>query len=215
MTPKERVEKISNIYALAFIKHDTISVEISLKRILDILFVFLSIALLIIPMIFIALVVLCTSKGGVIHWSSRIGVNNNFFKMPKFRTMLTDTPNVATHLLTSPDQYLTPIGSFLRKNSLDELPQLWSILKGDMTFVGPRPALYNQEDLVELRTKFGVHKVKPGLTGWAQINGRDELSIQEKVILDKYYLDNMSFVLDIKILFATFFKVIHNDGVSH
>jgi O-antigen biosynthesis protein WbqP len=186
-----------------------------LKRILDILFVFLSIALLIIPMIFIALVVLCTSKGGVIHWSSRVGVNNIFFKMPKFRTMLTDTPNVATHLLTSPDQYLTPIGSFLRKNSLDELPQLWSILKGDMTFVGPRPALYNQEDLVEIRTKFGVHKLKPGLTGWSQINGRDELSIQEKVILDRYYLDNMSFVLDIKILFATFFKVIQKDGVSH
>ena len=186
-----------------------------MKRILDILFVFLSIALLIIPMIFIALVVLCTSKGGVIHWSSRVGVNNIFFKMPKFRTMLTDTPNVATHLLTSPDQYLTPIGSFLRKNSLDELPQLWSILKGDMTFVGPRPALYNQEDLVEIRTKFGVHKLKPGLTGWSQINGRDELSIQEKVILDRYYLDNMSFVLDIKILFATFFKVIQKDGVSH
>ena len=129
--------------------------------------------------------------------------------------MLTYTPSVATHLLTNPDQYLTPIGSFLRKNSLDELPQLWSILKGDMTFVGPRPALYNQEDLVEIRTKFGVHKLKPGLTGWAQINGRDELSIQEKVILDKYYLDNMSFVLDIKILFATFFKVIQKDGVSH
>lgn len=202
-------------YALAFIKHDTISVEIPLKRTLDIFLVFLSIALLIIPMIFIALAVLYTSKGSVIHWSSRVGVNNNFFKMPKFRTMLTDTPSVATHLLTNPDQYLTPIGSFLRKNSLDELPQLWSILKGDMTFVGPRPALYNQEDLVELRTKLGVHKIKPGLTGWAQINGRDELSILEKVILDKYYLDNMSILLDIKILFATFFKVINNDGVSH
>jgi O-antigen biosynthesis protein WbqP len=189
--------------------------EIPLKRTLDILLVFLSTALLIIPLIFIGLAVLCTSKGGVIHWSSRVGVNNNIFKMPKFRTMLTDTPSVATHLLTNPDQYLTPIGSFLRKNSLDELPQLLSILKGDMTFVGPRPALYNQEDLVEIRTKFGVHKLKPGLTGWAQINGRDELSIQEKVILDKYYLDNMSFVLDIKIIFATFFKVIHNDGVSH
>jgi len=186
-----------------------------LKRTLDILLVLLSIALLIIPMIFIGAAVLRTSKGGVIHWSSRVGMNNNFFKMPKFRTMLTETPSVATHLLTNPDQYLTPIGPFLRKNSLDELPQLWSILKGDMTFVGPRPALYNQDDLVELRTKFGVHKLKPGLTGWAQINGRDELSIQEKVILDKYYLDNMSFVLDIKILFATFFKVIHNDGVSH
>ena len=202
-------------YALAFIKHDTISVEIPLKRTLDIFLVFLSIALLIIPMIFIALAVLYTSKGSVIHWSSRVGVNNNFFKMPKFRTMLTDTPSVATHLLTNPDQYLTPIGSFLRKNSLDELPQLWSILKGDMTFVGPRPALYNQEDLVELRTKLGIHKIKPGLTGWAQINGRDELSILEKVILDKYYLDNMSILLDIKILFATFFKVINNDGVSH
>jgi len=156
-----------------------------------------------------------TSRGGILYWSNRVGRNNQTFKMPKFRTMRVNTPVVATHLLGNPENYLTPIGPFLRKSSLDELPQLWSILKGDMSFVGPRPALFNQDDLIKLRTNCGVHELVPGLTGWAQINGRDELSIPEKVRLDKYYLDNHSLLLDIKITITTLFKVVHKDGIVH
>ncbi|ABR88537.1 Sugar transferases involved in lipopolysaccharide synthesis [Janthinobacterium sp. Marseille] len=171
--------------------------------------------ILLLPIAFIAFVVKITSKGPAVYWSDRVGKHNKIFKMPKFRTMQVDTPAVATHLLTDPQQFLTPIGSFLRKSSLDELPQLWSILKGDMSFVGPRPALFNQDDLVALRTRFGVDNIKPGLTGWAQINGRDELPIPEKVALDVEYLKLQSFWFDIKILVLTFQKVLKKDGITH
>jgi O-antigen biosynthesis protein WbqP len=166
-------------------------------------------------MFVVAVLVRLTSKGPVLYWSDRIGVNNAVFRMPKFRTMRIDTPAVATHLLEKPDIYLTPIGSFLRKFSLDELPQLWSIIKGDMSFVGPRPALYNQDDLVELRTQRGIHKLIPGVTGWAQVNGRDELPIPIKVEFDEYYLNNRSFSLDLRILWITFVKVLKQEGVKH
>ena len=156
-----------------------------------------------------------TSPGPALYWSDRIGRNNRVFKMPKFRSMRIDTPAVATHLLQNPDQWLTPIGSFLRKSSLDELPQLWSILKGDMSFVGPRPALFNQDDLIALRTNAGVHKLVPGLTGWAQVNGRDELPIPEKVKLDLEYLHRRSFGFDLWILWLTLLKIVRRDGVSH
>ena len=161
------------------------------------------------------MLVITTSKGPVLYWSDRIGRNNEIFKMPKFRSMLIDTPAVATHLLDNPDVYLSPIGGFLRRFSLDELPQLLSVLKGDMSFVGPRPALYNQDDLIALRTEKGVDKLLPGITGWAQVNGRDELSIPDKVALDVEYLNRQSFWFDIKILWMTFLKVINRDGVSH
>lgn len=163
----------------------------------------------------VTLLVKMTSAGPAIYWSNRVGKNNTLFGMPKFRTMLVETPVVATHLLADPNMYVTPIGSFLRKSSLDELPQLWSILVGHMSFVGPRPALYNQYDLIELRTSSNVHTLVPGLTGWAQINGRDELPIPEKVKLDIYYLEHQSFLLDIKILFLTFLKVMRREGVTH
>ena len=166
-------------------------------------------------MLTIAFLVKITSKGSVLYWSDRVGINNRIFRMPKFRTMRIDTPAVATHLMTNPDVYLTPIGSFLRKFSLDELPQLYSILKGDISFVGPRPALYNQDDLVELRTKKGIHKLIPGITGWAQINGRDELPIPVKLEFDEYYLKNRSFVFDMKILWMTVVKVVRREGVTH
>ena len=166
-------------------------------------------------MIIIGALVIYTSRGGALYWSARVGRCNNQFMMPKFRTLVIDTPTVATHLLSNPKSYYTPIGSFLRSSSLDELPQLWSILKGDMSFVGPRPALFNQDDLIKLRTDLGVHKLVPGLTGWAQINGRDDLSIQDKALLDKYYLDKKSFALDIKIILATFKIVVCKKGVSH
>lgn len=156
-----------------------------------------------------------TSKGAIIYWSDRVGRHNKIFKMPKFRSMKIDTPAVATHLLPNPDTYLTPIGSFLRKSSLDELPQLWSILKGDMSFVGPRPALFNQHDLIELRTMAGVHNLLPGLTGWAQINGRDELPIPDKVALDVEYLRQKTIWLDIKIILLTGLKVLRRDNVTH
>ena len=156
-----------------------------------------------------------TSAGHILYWSDRVGRHNVIFKMPKFRTMRVETPALATHLLPNPNQFLTTIGSFLRKSSLDELPQLWSILKGDMSFVGPRPALFNQEDLIALRTQSGVDKLLPGLTGWAQINGRDELPIPEKVKLDVDYLNNQSFWLDLKIIFLTFLRVLRRDGVQH
>jgi len=176
--------------------------------------VLLSLSLVII-MLFIAIVIRLTSKGPSLYWSDRVGKNNKIFKMPKFRSMLTDAPAVATHLLDNPDSYLSPIGGFLRRSSLDELPQLFSILKGDMSFVGPRPALFNQEDLIALRTEKGVDKLLPGITGWAQVNGRDELSISDKVDLDVEYLGRQSFWFDIKILLMTFLKVVKRDGVSH
>ena len=186
-----------------------------MKRLADLILALIAAIILVIPFIVVALMVRLTSKGPVIYWSDRVGRYNRIFKMPKFRSMRIDTPAVATHLLSNPDQYLTPVGSFLRKSSLDELPQLWSILKGDMSFVGPRPALYNQADLIALRTEKQVHTIVPGLTGWAQINGRDELPIPQKVDLDVYYLQHQSLLLDIKILFLTFFKVIQRDGVTH
>ena len=170
---------------------------------------------LVIVALFIAIAIRLTSKGPVLYWSERIGKNNKIFKMPKFRSMLTGTPAVATHLLDNPDSYLSPIGSFLRSSSLDELPQLFSVLRGDMSFVGPRPALYNQDDLITLRTQKGVDKLLPGVTGWAQVNGRDELSIPDKVALDIEYLSCQSFWFDMKILWMTFLKVMRRDGVSH
>lgn len=163
----------------------------------------------------VALLVKLTSKGPVIYWSDRVGKDNRLFKMPKFRTMRVDTPAVATHLLVDATRFLTPVGSFLRKSSLDELPQLWSIIKGDMSFVGPRPALFNQNDLIELRTQHGVSRLLPGLTGWAQINGRDELPIPDKVRLDVEYMHRQSLKLDIEIIFRTFIKVVRRDGVAH
>jgi O-antigen biosynthesis protein WbqP len=186
-----------------------------LKRIFDLSLALVASFILLLPITLVALCVRLTSRGPVLYWSDRVGRNNSIFRMPKFRTMRTDTPAVATHLLGDPDQYLTPIGSFLRKSSLDELPQLWSILKGDMSLVGPRPALFNQDDLVALRTEKKVHLMVPGLTGWAQINGRDELPIPDKVVLDTYYLEHQTFLLDLRILVLTLFKVIKRDGVSH
>ncbi|MBI3711789.1 MAG: sugar transferase [Burkholderiales bacterium] len=186
-----------------------------MKRLLDLFLALCATLVLIIPITLVAIAVRLTSQGPAIYWSDRVGKHNRIFKMPKFRSMRIDTPAVATHLLGNPDQFLTPIGSFLRKSSLDELPQLWSILVGDMSFVGPRPALYNQDDLIALRTEKNVHTIVPGLTGWAQINGRDELPIPQKVELDAYYLAHQSLVLDIKILFMTFFKVLRRDGITH
>lgn len=186
-----------------------------IKRIFSLFFAVLAIGVLALPILLVALFVRLTSPGPVIYWSDRVGRNNVIFRMPKFRTMRTDTPAVATHMLSEPDRYLTPVGSFLRKASLDELPQLWSIIKGDMNLVGPRPALYNQDDLIALRTEKQVHSIVPGLTGWAQINGRDELPIPDKVLLDAYYLEHQTIWLDLQILYLTFFKVIRRDGVTH
>lgn len=186
-----------------------------MKRMLDLGLALIALILLMVPIIVVAILVRLTSKGPTIYWSDRVGRDNRIFKMPKFRTMRIDTPAVATHLLSNPAQYLTPIGAFLRKSSLDELPQLWSILKGDMSFVGPRPALFNQDDLIALRTKYGVDKLLPGLTGWAQINGRDELPIPDKVKLDVEYLQHRSFALDVKIIALTFLKVVRRDGITH
>jgi len=169
--------------------------------------------LLAVPMALVGVLVKLTSRGPVLYWSDRVGRNNGIFRMPKFRTMRADTPEVATHLLADSRQWITPLGRFLRKTSLDELPQLWSVLVGDMSFVGPRPALFNQEDLIGLRTLHGVHELVPGITGWAQINGRDELSIPEKVEHDAYYLRNRSFLLDMTILTATVIRVLRRDGV--
>lgn len=172
-------------------------------------------ALLLIPVILVGILVRVTSTGPMLYWSDRVGRDNKIFRMPKFRSMQIDTPAVATHLLSDPDRYLTPIGSFLRKSSLDELPQLWSIINGDMSFVGPRPALFNQADLIELRTLAGVHRLAPGLTGWAQINGRDELPIPQKVALDIEYFKKQSLCLDLKIILLTVLKVLRRDNVSH
>jgi O-antigen biosynthesis protein WbqP len=186
-----------------------------MKRMFDLLLALLSAAVLAVPIIVVALVVRLTSPGPVLYWSDRVGRHNRIFRMPKFRSMRIDTPAVATHLLQNPEQWLTPIGSFLRKSSLDELPQLWSILSGDMSFVGPRPALFNQNDLISLRTEMGVHDLVPGLTGWAQVNGRDELPIPQKVQLDAEYMRRRSFLFDMKILWMTAMKVLSRDGVSH
>lgn len=186
-----------------------------MKRLFDLAVVFVAAAFLALPILIVAISVRLTSQGPALYWSDRVGRDNRIFKMPKFRSMRIDTPAVATHLLQNPDQWLTPIGSFLRKSSLDELPQLWSILKGDMSFVGPRPALFNQDDLIALRTEKGVHELLPGLTGWAQVNGRDELPIPQKVQLDVEYLQRRSFLFDLKIIWMTALKVVARDGVSH
>jgi O-antigen biosynthesis protein WbqP len=186
-----------------------------MKRAFDLFAGVLLLLSLVIIMLFIAIAIRRTSKGSTLYWSDRVGKNNKIFKMPKFRSMLTDTPAVATHLLDNPDAYLSPIGGFLRSTSLDELPQLFSVLRGDMSFVGPRPALYNQDDLIAFRTEKGVDKLLPGITGWAQVNGRDELSIPDKVALDVEYLNRQSFWFDMKILWMTFLKVMKRDGVSH
>lgn len=186
-----------------------------MKRALDI---FLALALLVamlVPLAVLAALVRATSQGPVFFWSDRVGRNNVLFRMPKFRSLRVGTPNIATHLLTEPQQYLTPIGNFLRKTSLDELPQLWCIVRGEMSFVGPRPALFNQYDLIELRTAKGIDKLRPGLTGWAQINGRDELPIPEKVRFDAEYLERQSFTWDCQIMLQTAFKVLRRDGVLH
>lgn len=186
-----------------------------IKRLFDFLMAAAASLILLLPLLIVAVLVRLTSRGPILYWSDRVGRRNTIFKMPKFRTMRVDTPTVATHLLTNAESYLTPVGSFLRKSSLDELPQLWSILKGDMSFVGPRPALFNQEDLIALRTECGVHELVPGLTGWAQVNGRDELPNREKVKMDADYLRRCSFLFDLRILCMTAFKVLKRDGVSH
>tara|TARA_R110002049_G_scaffold224693_7_gene396434 strand:+ start:1636 stop:2196 length:561 start_codon:yes stop_codon:yes gene_type:complete len=186
-----------------------------MKRLLDLVLALIASSILLTPIVIVAVLVKLTSKGPALYWSDRVGRDNQIFKMPKFRSMKVDTPAVATHLLLDPKSALTPIGHFLRKSSLDELPQLWSIIKGDMSFVGPRPALFNQDDLVALRTQQGVHILVPGLTGWAQVNGRDELPIPQKVMLDVEYLHKRSLWLDIKIIGLTFLKVINSHGVSH
>jgi len=186
-----------------------------MKRLVDLVLTLFAGLLLLLPVIMVVVLVMLTSKGPILYWSKRVGKGNVIFKMPKFRSMKIGTPAVATHLLKDVASALTPVGSFLRKSSLDELPQLWCILKGDMSFVGPRPALFNQSDLITLRTKKGVHELMPGLTGWAQINGRDELPIPQKVDLDVEYLHHQSLLMDIKIIWLTFIKVIKRDGVSH
>ncbi|MNK84382.1 Undecaprenyl phosphate N,N'-diacetylbacillosamine 1-phosphate transferase [compost metagenome] len=186
-----------------------------MKRLFDLFLALIAALLLIIPLSVVALAVRLTSPGPVLYWSDRVGRKNRIFKMPKFRSMRVGTPAVASHLLIDPDVYLAPMGSFLRKTSLDELPQLWSILVGDMSFVGPRPALFNQQDLIDLRTQHGVHVLVPGLTGWAQVNGRDELPIPAKVQLDVEYLQRRSFWFDIRILWLTFVKVLRREGVTH
>ena len=185
------------------------------KRIFDLILALVLIVLLSIPMLVIAALIKLTSKGPVIFWTDRVGVNNDIFKMAKFRTMKIDTPQVATHLMKNPELYLTPIGKFLRKYSLDEITQLFNILKGDMSFVGPRPALFNQDDLVKLRTEKNIHTLIPGVTGWAQVNGRDNLPIPIKASFDEYYLNHRSFAFDLYIIFLTVIKVIKREGVQH
>jgi O-antigen biosynthesis protein WbqP len=186
-----------------------------MKRLLDLFLVALGTCILVFPLLLVVLAIKLTSRGPVLYWSDRVGKNNHIFSMPKFRSMVIGTPTVATHLLDSPDRYLTPIGGFLRKSSVDELPQLWSVVRGDMTLVGPRPALYNQQDLIALRTDRGVHRLVPGVTGWAQINGRDELPVEQKVELDAEYLQRQSFLFDIKIIILTVVKVLKQDSVAH
>ena len=186
-----------------------------MKRLFDLCLALFALLILLLPILLVAVIVRLTSSGSILYWSERVGRDNKIFKMPKFRTMSVDTPAVATHLLPDPKQFLTPVGSFLRKSSLDELPQLWSILKGDMSFVGPRPALFNQDDLIALRKQYSVDKLLPGLTGWAQINGRDELPIPEKVKLDVEYMQNQSLFFDLKIILLTVLKVVRRDNVQH
>jgi O-antigen biosynthesis protein WbqP len=186
-----------------------------MKRLFDLVVALVAAVFLALPIVMTALAVRLSSPGPALYWSDRVGRHNRIFNMPKFRSMRIDTPAVATHLLQNPEQWLTPIGSFLRKSSLDELPQLWSILKGDMSFVGPRPALFNQDNLIALRTEKGVHELVPGLTGWAQVNGRDELPISQKVALDAEYLERRSLLFDMNILWLTALKVLARDGVSH
>lgn len=186
-----------------------------MKRLFDFVLALIAMLIFFIPLIAVALLVKFTSPGPIVYWSQRIGRHNKIFHMPKFRTMRLDTPTLATHLLSDPGRFLTPVGSWLRTSSLDELPQLWSIFKGDMSFVGPRPALFNQVDLVAMRTRFGVHQALPGLTGWAQINGRDELPVADKVRLDVAYVSQQSFGFDLKIIFLTLLKVVRRDGVRH
>jgi O-antigen biosynthesis protein WbqP len=186
-----------------------------MKRLFDLVLATILTTLFAVPLIVVALAVRLTSSGPALYWSDRVGRNNQIFKMPKFRSMRVDTPAVATHLLDNPQSFLTPIGSFLRRSSLDELPQIWSVLVGDMSFVGPRPALFNQDDLIALRTERQVHTLVPGLTGWAQVNGRDELPIPVKVNLDVEYMQKQSFFFDIYILYLTFIKVLGRDGVTH
>lgn len=186
-----------------------------MKRLLDLLLCLVLLPALLLPCAILFVLVRLTSRGPALYWSDRVGQHNHIFKMPKFRSMRIDTPAVATHLLQNPASYLTPIGSFLRKSSLDELPQLWCILIGEMSFVGPRPALFNQHDLIQARTECNVHLIKPGLTGWAQVNGRDEIPIPHKVALDLEYAKRQSIWFDIQILFLTFLKVVRTEGVSH
>ena len=186
-----------------------------MKRLIDLVLALIAASLLLVPIVVVAVLVKLTSKGPALYWSDRVGMHNTIFKMPKFRSMKVETPAVATHLLVDPGSVLTSIGDFLRRSSLDELPQLWCILKGEMSFVGPRPALFNQYDLILLRTEKGVDKVVPGLTGWAQVNGRDELPIPEKVVLDVEYMERQSFWFDLYILWLTVLKVVRRDGVSH
>jgi O-antigen biosynthesis protein WbqP len=186
-----------------------------MKRFFDFTAALILLVIMAVPIVLIAILVKITSPGPVIYWSERVGKDNKNFIMPKFRTMRKDSPVIATHLMQNVENYLTSFGSFLRTTSLDELPQFWSVLKGDMSFVGPRPALFNQEDLIALRTEKGVHKLIPGITGWAQVNGRDDLPISVKVEYDEYYLKNQSFFFDLKILWNTFFKVIKKEGVAH
>ena len=186
-----------------------------MKRLFDVFFSSLLVIILAIPMIVIGILVRITSKGSAIYWSDRVGKNNIIFNMPKFRSMMIETPDIPSHLLKNPDKYLSPVGSFLRHSSLDELPQLFSVIKGDMSFVGPRPVLFNQLDLLSLRKEKGVDKLLPGITGWAQVNGRDELSESDKVLLDVEYMNRQSFWFDMKIIFMTFLIVIKRDGVSH
>lgn len=186
-----------------------------MKRFVDLVLALGAAGFLAVPLAVVAVMVRLTSRGPALYWSDRVGRDNLIFQMPKFRSMRVGTPAVATHLLANPASHLTPIGSFLRKSSLDELPQLWSILVGDMSFVGPRPALFNQADLIEQRTELGVHRLVPGLTGWAQVNGRDELPIPQKVALDAYYARHQSLALDLRVIWMTILKVLCRDGVSH
>ena len=186
-----------------------------MKRLFDVFSALIIVVIMIALSLIIALLIKITSNGSILFWSKRIGENNKIFFMPKFRTMKEDTPDLATHLLKDPETFLTSIGPFLRRNSLDEIPQLYSVLLGDMSLVGPRPALFNQEDLINLRTEKGIHKLKPGITGWAQVNGRDEITIPEKVSLEEEYLDKMSWKMDMYILWLTFVKVLKKDSITH
>jgi len=195
--------------------HQSRAIDKNMKRSFDLLASLIALGLLCLPLLLLALLVAITSKGPFLYWSDRVGQHNRIFRMPKLRTMKAGTPAVATHLLANPLAQLTPVGGFLRRTSLDELPQLWSVLIGDMTLVGPRPALFNQTDLIDMRTQAGVHQLVPGLTGWAQVNGRDELPLADKVRLDIAYMHRQSFGFDLYILWLTVRKVVRREGVTH